>query len=218
MAATVTALVVGAKARPDANRFAKLIEELWDEELVTRQAVVSVGPVRAERVVTGADKVGTGRTVRWKGTDLAGLLAAVRSAYAEDVAVWFESVDLDAFEPAEEEEYEDVEDDEDDGDEGDDEPAAAARPPAAKRDEDDGLGEFELVSPSMVLYSVLSPVEINELSTKATKKVKRFGPRAVWATLDGEDMGLLVDDLGDCWLLDVLEDGFGKADVGRQER
>lgn len=214
MASPVTGLVVGAKARPSAERFAKLVEELWEEGLVAPSAVVSTGPVGDARVVTSAAKAGAGRTVRWKGTDLPGLLAALRAAYDEDVAVYFDKVDLDAFEPAEEEEYEDVPDDE--GDDGeDDEPAAApagARP--AAKDDDGGLGEFELVSPTMVLYSVRTPVEIAE--TGKAKKLKQFGPRAAWATLDGEDMGLLVDDLRDCWLLEVLEEGFGKAEVGKR--
>ncbi len=218
MAGTVTGLVGGGKARPGVERFVELVTELWEEELVAPRAVLSVGPVSGEHVVTGAAAVGKGREVRWKGTDLAGLLAALRASYGEDVAIWFERVDLDAFEPAEEEEYEDVPDEGDEDDGADDEPVAAAKPgaPAAKpADDDGGLGEFELVAPSLVLYSTRTPIELAEVGGK---RPKNLGAHAAWATLDGEDMSLLVDDLGDCWLLDVLESGFGAAKVGKQVR
>ncbi|MDP2317118.1 MAG: hypothetical protein Q8P41_29770 [Pseudomonadota bacterium] len=218
MAVHVTALVVGAKTRPSVEKLTALVRELWDEELVAHQAVVSVGPITSDNPVTGAEKVGAGRRVHWKGTDLPGLLAAIRSGYEEDLAVRFDKVDLDAFEPAEEEEYEDVEDDaEDDGVEDDDAPAAGAAPAPKATSGDDGLGEFELVSPSLCLYSVRAPVDLREINTtgKGSKKQKAFGPRAVWMALDGEDMGLLVDDLGDCWLVDVVEETLGRVEIGQ---
>jgi hypothetical protein len=218
-AVDVTALLVGPRARPTVDAFCELLTELWEEELVTPRAVLSVGKVALDNAVAGADRVGEGRTVRWKGADLAGLIAAVRASYpTDDVAVWFEKVDLDAFEPAEEEEYEDVEDDGDDDGEDDDGPPAARAAPA--KDDDMSLGEFELANPSLVLYSVRAPVELAERSDYLKKpgdekKLKKFGARAVWATLDGEDMGLLVDDLGDSWLLDVFDAALGEAKVGK---
>lgn len=215
MPVAVTALLAGPKARPSAETLAELLTTLWEEELVAPRAVVSVGPVFAERVVTGRDRVGEGRRVAWTGTDLAGLLAAVRAASGEDLAVWFDAVDLDAFEPAEEEEYEDVEDVGDDED--DDAPAAAPRAPAPPP-EDLSLGEFELVAPALCVYAVRTPVELEErnLSPKAKpRKLKRFGPASAWLTLAGEDVGLLVDDLGDSWLRDVVEEALGPVKIGK---
>lgn len=190
-----------------------LLTELWEEELVAPRAVLSVGPVTAARVVTGADRVGAGRKVAWKGDDLAGLLAAVRANAADDLAVWFDSVDLEAFEPAEEEDDEEVEDigDEDDGD--DDDAPAAPRAPAPKPT-DTNLGEFEFARPSLCVYSVRAPVELAD-THPSVKKPKRFGPCAAWLTLAGEDMGYLVDDLGDCWLGEVVEDAIGAVKVGK---
>lgn len=110
--------------------------------------------------MTGRDRVGAGRRVVRAGTALDGLLAAVRATSGEDIAVWFDAVDLDAFEPAEEEAYEDVEDDGDAGnDDDDDAPASPRDAPAAPRatPADLDLGEFELVAPSLCVYAVTTP-------------------------------------------------------------
>ena len=125
-------------------------------------------------------------------------------------------LDLDGFEPAEDEEEEEDDDEDADDDDEVDAPPAGGASVSAEHD----LGEFDLVAPSLCVYSVRTAVPIEEKSDYVkspadAKKLKRFGPRAVWATFDGEDMRLLVDDLTDCWLRDVFEDALGPVKVGK---
>lgn len=195
MPVEITAVLVAGKTRPSVEAFTGLLEALWEEELVAPRAVVSVGPLGTQEVVRGADAVGAGREVRWRGEDLAGLVAAVRSAYAaEDVAVWFPSVDLDAFESPEEDEDEEDEDVE-----------------LADNPEDISLGEFEIEEPTLCLHSARAPVGPKDPGAKAPAG-------AAWATLEGADMSLLADDLGDSWLRDLVEDALGKVKVAKLKR
>lgn len=211
----VTALLVGPSARPKVDALVALLTELWEEELVAQEAVVSVGPVQAENVVAAADRVGEGRVVTWRGSDLAGLIAAVRAGYPQgDVAVWFPTVDLDAFEPSEEDEEEEDDEDEEDGEED----AAPASSASTARDLDPG--EFDMVAPTLCVYSLQKPIPLEEKSdyvkTAAdAKRLKKFGPCAAWITLDGEDMRYLVEDLVDSWLRDVVEETIGAVKVGK---
>lgn len=207
MPAPVTALLVGAKVRPPVDTLAELVTALWEEDVVSHRAALSVGPVTGANAVVSATAPGKGREVRWKGDDLPGLLAALRAAYDQDVAIWFASVDMEAFEPAEEEEYEDVEDEGDDDGEDDDAPAARPGVATAASQKDDGLGEFDIVPPSLCLYSVRSGVD---LGVKGAS-----GARAAWVSLHGEDVDYVADDLGDSMLRDVIEDSLGDVKIGK---
>lgn len=195
MPVEITAALVAGKTRPSVDAFTGLLEALWEEDLVSSPAVVSVGPLKTQETVRGADAVGAGRKVVWKGDDLAGLVAAVRAAYAgDDVAVWFPAVDTDAFESAEEDEDEEDEDVE-----------------LAENPEEISLGEFEIEAPSLCLHSAKAPVGPKEPNAKAP-------PAAAWATMDGADIALLADDLGDSLLRDLVEEALGKVKVAKLKR